>query len=122
MKANRIEQILGIVLLGGVLSSAGFVLTGGAVYVTRHGLDRVHYRVFRGERSDLRSFRGVVSDAREFSGRGIILLGLMLLVAVQVIRVGLTCCLFAWNRDRPFVLISLLVLVMLFYGIFFEGR
>jgi uncharacterized membrane protein len=122
MKTARIERILGIVLLSGVLSSAVFVLAGGAVYMTHHGTQRAHYRIFRGEPSDLRSLQGVLGDAREFSGRGIILLGLMFLVAVQVIRVGLTCLLFAWNRDRVFVMISLLVLVMLLYGILIEGR
>lgn len=122
MSASRIEQILGVVLLGGVLLSAGFVLTGGTIFTTRHGGERVHYRVFRGEPSDLRGLDGVLNDAKGMSGRGIIQLGLMLLVAVQVIRVGLTGFLFLKSRDGAFVTISLVVLVMLLYGLILEGR
>jgi len=79
-----------VVLLAGVLTSAAVVVFGGCVCVWRNGSQTVHYRVFRGEPSDLRTLSGVLEDIPKFSGRGIIQFGLLLLVAVQIVRVLLT--------------------------------
>ena len=118
---RRMEKLIGFVLLAGVLASAAIVLFGGALYMWRHGSTPVHYRIFRGEPSDLRNLAGIWKDFREGSGRGAIQFGLMLLVGVQVIRVALTGVLFLLNRDKIFVVITFLVLAMLSYALFFAG-
>ena len=119
---RRMEKLIGIVLLTGVLASAAIVLFGGVLYMWRHGSSPVHYRIFRGEPSDLRSLAGIWKDFEEGSGRGAIQFGLMLLVGIQVIRVALTGILFLLNRDRIFVFITFLVLAMLSYALFFAGE
>jgi uncharacterized membrane protein len=119
---RRMEKLIGVVLLAGVLISAFIVLFGGVLYMWRHGSTPVHYRIFRGEPSDLRSLAGIWKDFEEGSGRGAIQLGLMLLVGVQVIRVALTGVLFLLNRDKAFVVITFLVLAMLSYALFFAGE
>jgi len=118
---RRMEKVIGLVLLAGVLTSAFIVLFGGVLYMWRHGSSPVHYRIFRGEPSDLRSLSGIWKDFEHGSGRGAIQFGLMLLVGVQVIRVALTGILFLLNRDRTFVVITFLVLAMLTYALFFAG-
>ncbi len=118
---RRMEKLIGLVLLVGVLASAGIVLFGGVLYMWRHGETPVHYRIFRGEPSDLRSLEGIWKDFGEGSARGAIQLGLMLLVGVQLIRVALTGLLFLLNRDRVFVVITFLVFAMLTYALFFAG-
>lgn len=117
----RMEKLIGTVLLVGVLVSTAIVAFGGVVFLVRHSSSQVHYRIFRGEPSDLRTLQGITDDLATFSGRGIIQLGLMLLVAVQVVRVILTGVLFGINRDRIFVMVSTLVLVLLLYGLFWES-
>lgn len=119
---RRMEHLIGVVLLVGVLVSAVTVLGGGALFLWRHGSSPVHYRVFRGEPSDLRTLAGIWGDTQAVRGRGIIQLGLVLLVAVQVVRVGLTGILFLLNRDGKFVAITLMVLGLLVYALFFAGR
>ncbi len=119
---KRMEKLIGWLLLAGVLASALIVVLGGTFYVWRHGSEPVHYRVFRGEPADLRTFEGVWSDVVRGSGRGIIQCGLILLVVVQVVRVGVTGVLFLMNRDRVFVVVSLVVLGLLMYGIVLAGR
>ncbi len=119
---RRIERLIGFVLLIGVLLSAVTVLLGGVLFLWRHGSTPVHYRIFRGEPSDLRTLLGVWSDATRGSGRGIIQIGLILLVAVQLIRVMLTGILFLLSRDKTFVLITTVVLGLLTYALFFAGR
>ncbi len=119
---RRMERLIGIVLLAGVLISAFIVLFGGALYMWRHGSSPVHYRIFRGEPSDLRSLAGIWKDFEHGSGRGAIQFGLMLLVGVQLVRVVLTGVLFLLNRDKIFVVITFLVLAMLTYALFFAGE
>ena len=119
---KRVERAIGLVLLAGVLVSAAFVLFGGAVYISRHGAQAAQYRVFVGEPSDLVSLSGVLDDVRKFSGRGIIQLGLMFLVGVQVVRIMLAGVLFMVERDHIFVVITAVVFALLMYGLLFEGR
>jgi uncharacterized membrane protein len=119
---RRMEKLIGIVLLTGVLLSAAIVLFGGALYMWRHGATPVHYRIFRGEPSDLRSLSGIWKDFEAGSGRGAIQFGLMLLVGIQVVRVALTGVLFLLNRDKVFVVITFLVFAMLTYALFFAGE
>lgn len=118
---RRMEKLIGVVLLAGILTSAAIVLFGGVLYMWRHGATPVHYRIFRGEPSDLRSLAGIWKDFEHGSGRGAIQLGLMLLVGIQLVRVALTNILFFLNRDKVFVVITFLVLAMLSYALFFAG-
>jgi len=119
---RRMEKLIGVVLLAGVLLSALIVLFGGVVYMWRHGSTPVHYRIFRGEPSDLRNLAGIWKDFEHGSGRGAIQFGLMLLVGVQLVRVVLTGILFLLNRDRVFVVITFLVFTLLTYALFFAGE
>jgi uncharacterized membrane protein len=119
---RRMEKLIGFVLLAGVLISAFIVLFGGVLYMWRHGSTPVHYRIFRGEPSDLRTISGIWKDFEHGSGRGAIQFGLMLLVGVQVIRVALTGVLFLLSRDKVFVVITFLVLALLSYALFFAGE
>ncbi len=119
---RRMEKLIGVVLLAGVLLSALTVLVGGVVYMWRHGSAPVHYRIFRGEPSDLRSLAGIWKDFEHGSGRGAIQFGLMLLVGVQLVRVVLTGILFLLNRDKVFVVITFLVFTLLTYALFFAGE
>lgn len=118
---RRMEQLIGVVLLVGVLASAATVLLGGGVFLWHHGSDPVHYRIFRGEPSDLCTLSGIWADVKSGSGRGIIQIGLILLVAVQLIRVALAGVLFLLSRDKPFVFITAIVLGLLMYALFFAG-
>jgi uncharacterized membrane protein len=119
---RRIEKLMGVVLLVGVLLSAITVVVGGFVFLWHHGSSPVHYRIFRGEPSDLKTLSGIWADTIRGSGRGIIQCGLLLLVGVQLVRVALTGFLFLINRDKAFVIITTLVLGLLTYALFFAGK
>jgi uncharacterized membrane protein len=114
---DRMQQVISLALLFGVLASATLVLLGGSLYVSRHAMVTTDYEAFRGTPSELRTFRGVSAAAFRFSGKGMIQLGLMLLVGVQVVRVFLTGMLFALERDRIFVGITGIVFLLLMFGI-----
>lgn len=110
---ERVEGIIGALLRIGVSAAALVTLLGGAVYLSRHGANMPHYDVFRGEPADLRDVAGIVGEARSLSGRGLIQLGVLLLIATPIARVAFSVVAFALQRDRTYVVISLLVLAVL---------
>jgi uncharacterized membrane protein len=96
---QQVEQIVGTLLRAGVILAASVVLLGGVLYLARLGTSPPDYRVFRGEPADLRSIAGILRDARSVDGRGIIQLGLLLLIATPVARVAFSLVAFARQRD-----------------------
>jgi len=113
---QRIENILGNLLRAGVLLSALVVLIGGVVYLLRHGHSPVDFRVFRGEPADLRDVRGIIRDTLSLRGRGIIQLGLLLLIATPVARVAFSIFGFAKEHDRMYVVFTVIVFSILLYN------
>ena len=71
------------------------------------------YRVFRGEPSDLRNLPGIVAEVADLRGRGIIQLGLLVLIATPVLRVAFTIFAFLEQRDHLYVVVTLIVLTFL---------
>ena len=109
----RLQRLVGNLLRYGVLLAAAVVLTGGVAYLARHGAAIPDYRVFRGQPDNLRSLTGIVRSAFALDERGVVQLGLLLLVATPIARVAIAGVAFALERDRTYVLVALLVLALL---------
>jgi len=118
---RRIEVILGNLLRTGVLISAAVVLSGACVYLSRHAHEPADYRVFRGEPSEYRTIRGVIQSVMNGRGRGLIQLGLLLLIATPIARVAFSVAGFAIERDRLYVAFTLIVLAVLLYSLLGSG-
>ena len=118
---RRIEDVVAILLRTGVALSAMVVFAGAVVYLLRHGTSTPNYRVFHGEPADLRSLTGIVHDAFTGHGRGIIQLGLLLLVATPVARVAFSIWGFAEERDHMYTVFTVIVLVILLYSLLGSG-
>ena len=110
-------MLLARVLRAGVLVSAFIVLFGGVVYLRKYGLLTPDYGVFRGEPDDLRSVGGIISAAMVLRGRGLIQLGLLVLIATPIARVIFSVIGFLLRRDWLYVAISSLVLLLLAYSL-----
>ena len=110
---RKMANVIGTLLRVGVLLAAAIVASGAVVYLARNGSSAPQYAAFRGEPSDLCSVGGIVHDAAGLSGRGIIQLGLLLLIATPVARVAVACIAFVGERDWMYVGVSLLVLCLL---------
>jgi uncharacterized membrane protein len=115
---ERIEWIVGGLLRFGVLLAAAVVLVGGALYLSRHGGEYPHYRIFHGVPAELRSVHGVISSALAGESRGIVQLGLLLLIATPVARVVFSIVGFALEHDRAYVKITFIVLAVLVFSLF----
>jgi|SRR5579864_2043169 len=114
---QKIEDVVGNLLRAGVFLSAMVVLLGASVYLVRHGRSRPDYHIFHGEPADLRSLGGILHDAVALRGRGIIQLGLLLLIATPIARVAFSVFGFAAERDHMYVIFTLIVLVILLYSL-----
>jgi len=114
---EKMEQIIGTLLISGVIAAALIVLVGGVLYLIRYGATLPDYTVFRGEPPELRSVSGIITDALSFRIHGVIQLGLLLLIATPVARVAFSIFAFALQRDRTYVVVTLIVLGVLIYSL-----
>jgi uncharacterized membrane protein len=112
-----VEQVMGDLLRCGVILAALVVLAGGVVYLSRHATETPDLHVFHGEPGEFRSPSGVVEAALHGRGRGIIQLGLLLLIATPVARVIFSVIAFARQRDHTYILLTLFVLAVLVYSL-----
>jgi uncharacterized membrane protein len=115
---HQVDQSLGNLLRAGVVLAAVTVLGGGVLYLARHGTEPTDYRDFQGEPADLCSPIGIVADALALQGRGLIQLGLLLLIATPVARVAFSVFAFARQRDAIYIAATLIVLALLLYSLF----
>jgi uncharacterized membrane protein len=114
---ERVESILGTLLQTGVIISGIVVLIGGILYAVRYGHMPVNYQTFDPERASLRSLRAVGREALHGDGRAIIQCGLLLLIATPVSRVFFSMIAFGLERDRLYVVLTLIVFVILLYSL-----
>ncbi|MGA2421452.1 MAG: DUF1634 domain-containing protein, partial [Candidatus Acidiferrum sp.] len=84
----------------------------------RHPEPATNYHVFQGEPAKLRTIKGIFAEVLAFHGRGLIQLGLLLLIATPVARVAFSVGAFLYERDWKYVTVSVLVLALLFYSLF----
>jgi uncharacterized membrane protein len=114
---HQVEQFIGRLLRAGVILSAVVVLVGGIVYLVRYGSIPADYGTFRGVPDGLDSVHGVVGGALELRSRWVVQLGLLLLIATPIARVGLSLAAFARQRDGTYVAITALVLALLLFSL-----
>lgn len=120
-KERDLQVVIGVLLRVGVTLAAVVVLGGAVLYLWRHAWEPISYRVFHDTAPALATVSGIFEDARTGSGRGIIRLGILLLIATPVSRVVFSVVAFVAERDWLYVAITLLVLVVLAWSLVF-GR
>ena len=98
---------------------AGIVVLVGALLLLRHPTGGpIDYRVFHGEPSELRAVAGIARAAIDRRPRGLIQLGLLILIATPIARVAISAVAFARRRDWLYTAFASIVLAALLFGIF----
>ncbi|PMB47037.1 hypothetical protein CEN41_04250 [Fischerella thermalis CCMEE 5330] len=109
LSERKVELLVGNLLRYGVLLASALVLIGGVLYLIYHGKETPNYQIFHSEPPAFRSPEGVATSA--LSGRrGIIQLGLLLLIATPVARVAFSLLAFMRQRDTTYIILTLIVL------------
>lgn len=115
---EQVDQLLGNLLRWGVLLSLAVVLFGSGDYLIHHGREHHNYKVFQGEPAQLRSPGGIIRDVFTFDSRGVIMFGILILLATPFARVLFSLVTFALQRDLIYTGVTLIVLVVLAFSLF----
>ena len=114
----KMEIAISRMLRAGVSLAAVVVFFGGCLYMWQaHGVVP-DYRHFHGIPSPARRIAPVLDGVRHFDSRSIIRLGILLLIATPIMRVAFCVFSFAAQKDRIYVVVSLIVLTVLLYSFF----
>ena len=114
---QRTDELISLLLRTGVIVSSIVVLIGGIVYLAQSGMLTPNYHLFRREPPNLRGLHGIVRGLFTLNPRNWIQFGLMLLVATPVARVALCVITFIKERDRTYVVLTMIVLCVLLFGL-----
>lgn len=114
---ERVEHGVGNLLRIGVLLAAAVTLVGGTLYLLQSAWTTHSYRVFQGVTDGLNSISGILRGVGIFDSRAIIQLGIVLLIATPVARVALSLLGFFRQRDRTYMVITTIVLIILLLGL-----
>ncbi|MBW4692701.1 MAG: DUF1634 domain-containing protein [Lyngbya sp. HA4199-MV5] len=118
---QQVEITISVLLRVGVTLAAAIVIIGGILYLIHNGNKFPEDHIFRGEPADLRQIPGVLKDTLALRGRGIIQLGILLLILTPVARVAFSVFAFWQQRDRLYITVTLIVLVILIHGLLTTG-
>jgi uncharacterized membrane protein len=118
---QRIETWVSVFLRTGVMFAAAIVLTGGILYLTQNRGPRPDYQHFHGEPAQFAHFTGILHGVAALNPECIIMLGLLILIATPVARVGMCIVGFLFERDRLYTAVSTIVLIILLYSLFLHN-
>jgi uncharacterized membrane protein len=115
---QKLVDMIAHLLRAGVVVSALILISGAIPYLASNAWARVDYHTFHGEPESLKSVPGTIRYAFSGDSRGIMQLGLLLLIATPIARVAFSAVAFAIEGDRMYVLFTLIVLAVLTYSLF----
>jgi uncharacterized membrane protein len=116
-RVHQVELIISTLLRVGVASSLSIVILGTILSFSHHP----DYTSSPAELTRLtqpgaafpRSVSQVISGVMRLEGRAVVTVGLLLLIATPVMRVGVSVFIFVHQRDWTFVTITSVVLLLL---------
>jgi len=111
-KDADMQAVIGWVLRIGVIVSVSIVIFGGIIYLYRHGSEAPNHKNFVTQPSFVQ-LNGILQGIIDFHGRSIIQAGIILLIATPILRIIFSTISFALEKDRLYVMISLLVLLII---------
>ena len=123
---QRLELAIATLLRIGVVLAALLVLAGGVLALRHPGAPAPSYATFEApgntaattsQHHPVHSIAGVFRDLQHLSGRPIIALGLLVLIATPIARVIFAIVGFARERDGLYTAISVIVLAILLFSL-----
>lgn len=110
--------IIGNIMRWGVIISLALTLLGGVIYLFSHAYETVSYTQFvESDYSVLEILRNTFTGVLRLDGEALIILGILLLFATPVIRVVFSLIGFILEKDKLYILITLIVLAIIFISI-----
>ena len=114
----KMELSVSRMLRAGVSLAAVVVFVGWILYLLQaHGVT-TDYRHFHGIPSPAARIAPVLDGVRHLDSRSVIRLGILLLIATPIMRVAFCVFSFAAQKDKIYVVVSVIVLTVLLYSFF----
>jgi uncharacterized membrane protein len=110
------NSLSGIIIRILVFTSVAIVITGGVLYLLKYGLSMPEYSTFHKVESTFTNPIIVFYAALNFDPKAIIQLGILILIAIPLIRVILFLILFLFQRDWLYSCITFFVLSILIFS------
>ncbi|MGC9197353.1 MAG: DUF1634 domain-containing protein [Acidobacteriaceae bacterium] len=114
---HELELSVAGMLRFGVTAAAIVSTVGGFLYLRQPHPSVSHYKMFHAGSLDLRTISGIWHGAVHLDPRSMIQFGLVLLIATPIARVVFCVVGFARQRDRMYVIVSSIVLLVLLYSL-----
>ena len=112
------QQLIGQVLRYGVLISGLVAIIGGIWYLYQQGTGIPDYGTFHGEGEGYTSLTGIIQGLGKGSATEIIQLGVVILIATPIVRIVFSLVAFGLERDKLYVLITLIVPSIILFSTF----
>lgn len=120
--SERVDVLNSGLLRAGVLASMALIFGGLALMFLHHPSylrsPEALQRLTNPGAAFPRTFPDVVAGLRERHGQSVVVIGLLVLILTPILRVALSIVLFALERDRAFVVITIAVLTILLGSLF----
>ena len=112
----RLEELISALLRGGIATSLILIVAGTCVSFARHpDYARSAEALARLTRPGMapRDLGEVIAGLAALRGQALVMLGMLILMATPVVRVGVSLFVFARRRDRAFTLLTAAVMLLL---------
>lgn len=114
-----IQQFIGNLLRVGVLLASAVALIGGVLYLSMHGMEsRPDYHQFHNEPASYTHFMGIINGVFSGNAGAIMQLGVVILILTPIMRVVCSLFSFAIEKDKMYVVITLIVLCIILFSMF----
>ncbi|MBI1986866.1 MAG: DUF1634 domain-containing protein [Nitrospinae bacterium] len=116
-KVRSIELLISGLLRGGALASLVFIFAGALLIFIDHpnylrSPEKLHQLLLPGAIFP-HTIADVGREVLQLRGPALVMVGLLLLIVTPVLLVAVSILMFAYQRDRDFVMITFLVLMLL---------
>jgi uncharacterized membrane protein len=126
-KVRRVEIAISLVLRTGVLLSVAVIATGLGLMFAHHAAyvpvtGHFSYRELTSRSTPFpHTFASLGRAITRGEGRGIVVLGVLILILTPVLRVAVGVLSFVYEKDLPMTLVTLYVLAVLVGSFFLAG-
>jgi uncharacterized membrane protein len=114
---KHFDDTVSLLLRTGVIVSSIVVLIGGIFYLLQSGMLKPLYKPFHREPQNLCGLGAIVRGVFTSNPRNWIQFGLLILVATPVARVALCVITFIKEKDRTYIVLTLIVFCVLIFGL-----
>jgi len=117
---ERLMLLMGTIFMIALMLSLVVTVIGGVYFLIDQGMESMHYETFVKEPPEKSSLK-IWQDALSFSPLNLIMLGILILILAQLLRIALVAWYYLRMQDFKFLLLSLFLLAILAYSLFWKN-